>query len=172
MNIFSLYDKIIKYLNDPKFALLILVLIIIGVIIFIAVKHDYATNFFAFGPTKDINGQSEKFIGMYLDTWDNVIIVIFIILIVTVVQTYYNGVLSNNLLDYANNVAIKNITYSKFWTYFIMMADPIVNLFLYIIRFYATSTFQFQYIIPQFIGSYFINIPFVFKTLQRKKFII
>lgn len=170
MNISSLYDRLIKYLNDPKFALLILVLVIIGVIIFITVKHDYATNFFSFGPTKDINGNSAQFMGIYLDTWNNVIMVIILILIVTIVETYYNGVLSNNLLDYSNNVAIKNIPYSKFWTYFIKMTNPIVNLFLYIIRFYATSTFQLQYIIPQFIGSYFINIPFVFETLHYKKF--
>ena len=49
--------------------------------------------------------------------------------------------------------------------------DPIIQIILYIIRFYATATFQIQYIIPQFIGSYITDLPFTLKWLNGKKFI-
>ena len=42
---------------------------------------------------------------------------------------------------------------------------------IYIIKFYATATIQIQYIIPQLIGSYIVNIPFMLHWLKGKEFI-
>ena len=42
---------------------------------------------------------------------------------------------------------------------------------LYILQFYATATFQIQYIIPQFLGNYITDLPFTLKWLNGKKFI-
>lgn len=167
----SILKKIINFLIKPQIALLILLLFIIGYIIIIYSFGGLGSSFIAFGPYKDKNGNDTTFAGMDLNNWNKVIIVYFIILFSSMLQVYYSNVVSKSMqLDILNN-ALKTISYTKFWTYFVSIADPFIQIMLYIIKFFATATFQVQFIIPQLIGSYIANLPFTFKWLSNKEFI-
>ena len=93
------------------------------------------------------------------------------IFICTILQVYYNNVVQTNIHAFVWNAAIEIVPFPKFWTYLVLLVDPLIQIILYIIRFYATATFQIQYIIPQFVASYFTDLPFVLKWLNGKKFI-
>ena len=49
-----------------------------------------------------------------------------------------------------------------------MLLDPLFNTLLYIITFYATATFQIQYLLPQLLGTYIINIPYILLWFSNK----
>ena len=61
--------------------------------------------------------------------------------------------------------------YNKLLTYVITLIDPFIKTLLYIIEFYATATFQLQFILPQFLGAYITNLPFTLHLLKQKTFI-
>ena len=76
-----------------------------------------------------------------------------------------------NIFHSLHNFAIIDMKSNKLLTYVITMVDPFIKTLLYIIEFYATATFQFQFILPQFIGSYIATLPFTLNLLEQKTFI-
>lgn len=167
---FKLSD-IFDFFNNPKTALLIMLFFFLTYFLSQGLTIGFGNNFTAFGPTVDENGNPTLFMGIKLDSWLMVGIVYVIIFITTILQTYYFNVIGLNVSAYVMNKAIETIPYSKFWTYLVLLTNPIINIILYIIKFYAAATFQIQYIIPQFIASYITEIPFTLKWLHGKKFI-
>jgi len=160
------------FFNNPKIALLIMLIFLFAFFLAQGLTTGFGNNFLTFGPTKDEQtGESTMFMGIQLDTWNNVGLVYVIIFISTVLQSYYGNAVGGNLHAYVFNPAIDTVPYSKFWTYLVFMTDPLISIILYIIQFYATATFQIQYIIPQFIGNYITDLPFTLKWLNGKKFI-
>ena len=132
----------------------------------------FGNNFLSFGPTKDEqSGELTMFMGIKLNSWTSVNVVYLIIFISTILQSYYGNVVGSNLNAYVFNPAVELVPYSKFWTYLVYMIDPLISIILYILQFYATATFQIQYIIPQFLGNYITDLPFTLKWLNGKKFI-
>ena len=166
------FTKIFEFFNNPKIALLIMLIFLFAFFLTQGLTTGFDNNFLTFGPTKDEQtGEPVMFMGIQLDTWNNVGIVYVITFISTVLQSYYNNAIGGNLHSYVFNPAIDTVPYSKFWTYLVYMIDPLISIILYIIQFYATATFQLQYIIPQFIGNYITDLPFTLKWLNGKKFI-
>jgi hypothetical protein len=164
--------KIFNFFNSPRTALLTILIFLISYFLAQGFTTGFGNNFLTFGPTNDeISGKPTTFMGIQLESWSNVGLVYFIIFISTVLQVYYNSVVSTNIHSFVWNAAIKVVPFPKFWTYLILLIDPIIEIILYIIRFYATATFQLQYIIPQFIGSYITDLPFTLKWLNGKTFI-
>jgi len=84
--------------------------------------------------------------------------------------TYYNTVIDQNIDSYIWNRAIKKVPYSKTWTYFIVILEPIFFQLLEIIQLFEVLTLQLQFIIPQFIGAYIAEVPFTIQMLSTKKF--
>jgi len=167
------YTKIFNFFNSPKIALITILLFFLTYFLAQGLTTGFGQNFLAFGPTEDeYTKEPTMFMGIKLDSWTIVGVVYVIIFITTILQTYYYNVVSNNLYAYVWNAAIKNVPFPKFWTYLVLLIDPIINIILYIIRFYATATFQIQYIIPQFIASYIVDLPFTLKWLGGKTFIV
>jgi len=166
------FTKIFDFFNHPKTALLIILIFLISYFLAQGLTSGFGNNFLTFGPTKDEDtGKPTTFMGIQLDTWNNVGLVYFIIFISTVLQAYYGNVVGTNIHAFVWNAAIEVVPFPKFWTYLILLIDPIIQIILYIIKFYATATFQIQYIIPQFLGSYITDLPFTLKWLNGKKFI-
>ena len=166
------FTKIFEYFNNPKIALLIILIFLILFFLIEGLTTGFGNNFLSFGPTKDAQtGKATMFMGIELKSWTTVNIVYLIIFLTTVLQSYYSNAIDSNLHAYVFNPAIELVPYSKFWTYLVYMIDPLITLVLFILRFYATATFQLQYIIPQFIGSYITNLPFTLIWLNSKKFI-
>ena len=111
------------------------------------------------------------FMGLKLDSWTTVTAVYTIIFIATILQGYYSNVVEINLHSYVWSTGNEIVPFNKIWSYLVLLLNPFVNILLYIIRFYATATFQLQYIIPQFVASYIVDLPFTLKWLGSKKFI-
>lgn len=167
----SLLKKIYNFFNNPITALLIMLFFFIGYYLSIGLTIGFGNNFLSFGPTKDKNGEYIKFMGIEINSWKLVGIVYTIIFISTVLQTYYKNIMSDNINSFIWNKAVNFVPHSKSLTYLVLLIDPFINMLITIIRFYATATFQIQYVIPQFIASYLIDLPFIIKLLSSKKFI-
>lgn len=165
-------NKIFNFFNHPRTALLIILIFLFTFFLTQGLTTGFGNNFLAFGPTKDEKtGEHTTFMGIKLSTWKNVGLVYAIIFISTILQVYYNNVVGTNIHAFVWNAAIETVPFPKFWTYLVLLVDPLIQIVLYVIRFYATATFQIQYIIPQFVASYFTDLPFVLKWLNGKKFI-
>ena len=167
----SFGSKIYNFFNNPRTALLIMLIFFLAYYLSIGLTVGFGNNFLKFGPTKDENDKYMNFMGIKLDSWKLVGIVYVIIFISTILQSYYQNVVGQNIHGYVWNTASQKVPYSKFWTYLVLLIDPFINVLLSIIRFYATATFQIQYVIPQFLGSYITDLPFTLKWLSGKKFI-
>jgi len=167
----ALLSKLYEFVNNPRTALLVMLFFFLGYYLSIGLTIGFGNNFLSFGPTKDENGNYTKFMGINISDWKLVIIVYVIIFISTILQTYYYNVIGQNVHAFVWNTAVEVVPFSKFWTYLVLMVDPFINILLTILRFYATATFQIQYVIPQFIASYLTDLPFTLKWLAGKKFI-
>ena len=164
-------NKIEQFFNNPKTALLIILTFFITYFLSEGLTAGFGNNFLTFGPTIDENtGKPVAFMGINLDSWDDVCIVYVIILISTILQSYYSNVVYKTIYPYVYNPAVDVVPFQKFWTYLVLIIDPIIYITLRIILFYATATFQIQYILPQFLGSYIIDLPFTLQWLSGKKF--
>ena len=167
MNFLSIFE----FLNKPLHALLMIIFFIIVYFLTIGFTSGFKNNFLAFGPTFDETGKYTYFMGIELDSWKHIIITYVLIFIASVMNSYYNYVVGTNLHSYLWNPAVSIVPYSKIISYFVLLVDPLINIILYIIQFYATATFQVQFIIPLFLGSYLSSLPFTLKWLGSKKFI-
>jgi hypothetical protein len=72
--------------------------------------------------------------------------------------------------SYIWNLAIPKVPFSKRWTYIVILAEPLFMQILSIISYFTILTLQLQFIIPQFIGSFIIEIPFTLQRLKPKEF--
>ena len=164
-------NKILNFFLNPIVALLLLLAFCIGFFLYNYLVNNKTNNFFSFGPTKDINDKPVTFLGSELNTWGNVIVAYILIFTASLFINYYNNVVNNSIFDILLNQTIKKMTYSKALTYLIVMVDPFMQTLLYIIAFYATATFQIQYILPQFFGAYIMNLPYILNLIHKKKFV-
>ena len=164
-------EKIFKFLNNPIIALILMLLFCVGFFIYNALTNNTTNNFFSFGPTIDEDGKNVSFLGTDLNSWSHVWLAYIIIFIASVFNNYYTDVIDHNILHKITNTAVNKIGYNKLITYIVVMIDPFMKTLLYIIEFYAVATFQFQYLLPQFLGAYFTNLPFTLHLLNQKTFI-
>ena len=171
MNIKNVFTKVFDFFNNPRNALIIIVLFFIIFFLSQGLTTGFANNFLSFGPTNDELGNPTQFMGIKLDSWNLVGMVYILIFFTSVLSTYYQNVVGLNIHSFVFNPAVTEIPYSKFWTYLILLVDPLINIILYVIRFYATATLQIQYILPQFLASYITDLPFVLKWLKGKTFV-
>ena len=82
-----------KFFNNPKTALLIILTFLITYFLSEGLTAGFGNNFLSFGPTIDeTTGKPIAFMGINLDSWDDVCIVYVIILISTILQSYYSNV--------------------------------------------------------------------------------
>ena len=164
-------NQIISYFNKPIVVLIIVILFCISYFLYTGIFGDIKTNFFLFGPIKDNNNNYLPFISFILDTWTKVIMAYLLILFSSLFNNYYISTMEQNFFSFLTNKDITQLPYTKIITYIIVLLDPFIKTLLYIIEFYATATFQFQFILPQLIGSYLANLPFTLNLLKQKTFI-
>uniref|UniRef100_A0A6C0JZC1 Uncharacterized protein n=1 Tax=viral metagenome TaxID=1070528 RepID=A0A6C0JZC1_9ZZZZ len=163
------FQDIMDFFFNPKVALCIFVVFLVSYVIFLDEEGAFSESFLHFGP-----GTSEKnmttFFNIKLDTWSKVGILYVVGFISSMLTTYYNTVIDQNIDSYIWNRAIKKVPYSKTWTYFIVILEPIFFQLLEIIQLFEVLTLQLQFIIPQFIGAYIAEVPFTIQMLSTKKF--
>jgi hypothetical protein len=157
------------WLSNPKIILLISACFFTGYISFIYEEGGFSQQFLHFGPgTTDAN--TTQFLGIVLDTWSKVYLMYLAGFMSSVMSTYYNYAMINNLHSYIWNRAVPEVPFSKRWTYIVILAEPAFFQILNIISFFTSLTLQLQFIIPQFIGGTLIEIPFSIQRLREKKF--
>jgi hypothetical protein len=166
-----LLNEIIHYINKPIVVLFIVILFCIGYFLYTTLVGDIQTNFFLFGTVKDENDKYLPFVSFILDTWTKVIMAYLLILFSSLFHNYYITIMDQNFFSFLTNKEITKMPYTKTITYIITLIDPFIKTLLYIIEFYATATFQLQFILPQFIGSYISTLPFTLNLLEQKTFI-
>jgi hypothetical protein len=166
----SLFSKIINIINKPKFVFILIWIFIIIFFIIDGLKNRLDDNFTKFGPTTEKDGSPTSFLGIKMTNWRHVITAYIIIFITTILTNYYSNVV-NKLNTHIRNPGERILKFSKFWSYLILLMDPLVSVIIYIIKFFATATFQIQYILPQFVASYISSLPFTLKWLNGTTFI-
>ena len=166
-----LVNQIIHFINKPIVVLFIVILFCIGYFLYTSLVGDIQSNFFLFGPIKDENDNYLPFISFILDSWSKVIMAYLLILFSSLFHNYYITMMNQNFFYFLTHKDITKMPYTKLITYIITLLDPFIKTLLYIIEFYATATFQLQFILPQFIGSYISTLPFTLHLLEQKTFI-
>jgi len=162
-------NKFANILSSPKVILLISGVYMTGYMTFIGLEGGFTNQFLHFGPgTNDTN--TTTFLGIILDNWQKVILMYFVSFLSSVMNTYYMYAMTNNLHSYIWNRAVPKVPFSKKWTYIVVLAEPFIVEILSITTFFTNLTMQLQFIIPQFIGSMIIEIPFTIQRLREKEY--
>jgi len=162
-------DRAGDYLGNPKMILGISSFFFTGYISFIYIAGGFSQQFLHFGPgTNDQN--TAQFLGITLDTWPKVGLMYLAGFLASLMSNYYSYAMINNLHSYIWNRAITKVPFSKRWTYVVILAEPFFMQILTIITFFTTLTLQLQFIIPQFIGGFIMEVPFVIQRLREKEF--
>ena len=157
------------FLSSPKTILGISAVFLSGYVSFIAVEGGFSSTFLHFGPgTNESNTTS--FLGITLDTWPKVVLMYFVSFLSSVMSTYYNYAMTNNLHSYIWNRAVPKVPFSRRWTYVVTLAEPFIMQVLTITDFFTNLTMQLQFILPQFIGGMIIEIPFSIQRLREKEY--
>ena len=131
--------KLFKFFNNPRTALLIILAFFLAFFLGQGLTRGFGNNFTSFGPTENENGNPSTFLGIELDSWKNVTLAYIIIFLSAMLSSYYHNVIGDNLHAYIWNPAVKEVNYSKFWTYLVLLVDPVINIILYVIKFFATA---------------------------------
>src|SRR3989344_9637192 len=125
--------KIFNFFNHPRTALIIILLFFLGFFLTEGFTYGFGSNFLSFGPAKDENNNYTKFMGINVDTWKKVSLVYSIIFVSTILQSYYFNVVGTNIHAYVWNSAVELVPFPKFWTYLVLLFDPLVRIITYVI---------------------------------------
>jgi hypothetical protein len=159
----------IEFFMSPKVALIIFTLFLVAYIVFIDEEGGFQGKFLHFGPGTNAENTT-SFMNIKMDTWQKVILLYIVSFFASLLTTYYQSVMSNNIHSYIWNRALKTMPYSKTWTYAIVLMEPFFYQILSVVQFFTSLTLQLQFIIPQFIGSLIADIPFTLHRLGEKRF--
>jgi hypothetical protein len=165
----SCWDKAGDYLGNPKIILGISSVFFTGYITFIYLAGGFNQQFLHFGPGTNAQNTAQ-FLGITLDTWPKVGLMYLAGFLSSLMSTYYMYAMQNNLHSYIWNRAIKKVPFSKRWTYVVILAEPLFYQILAIISFFTTLTLQLQFIVPQFLGGFIMEVPFAVQRLREKEF--
>lgn len=161
--------KIANLLSSPKSILIISGIYLTGYMFFIGMEGGFTSQFLHFGPGTD-STNTTAFLGIVLNSWKKVVAMYFVSFLSSLMNTYYMYAMSNNLHSYIWNRAIPKVPFSKKWTYVVILAEPFIMEILTITQFFTNLTMQLQFIIPQFIGSMIIEVPFTIQRLREKEY--
>jgi len=165
----SCWDTAGDSLGNPKMILGISSVFFTGYITFIYLAGGFNQQFLHFGPgTNDQN--TAQFLGITLDTWPKVGLMYLAGFLSALMSNYYSYAMTNNLHSYIWNRAITKVPFSKRWTYIVIFAEPLFYQILSVISFFTTLTLQLQFIVPQFLGGFIMEVPFALQRLREKEF--
>jgi hypothetical protein len=162
-------NRFANALSSPKAILAISGVYLTGYMIFIGKEGGFSSQFLHFGPGTD-STNTTTFIGIVLDSWEKVLLMYAVSFLSAVMNTYYLYAMTNNLHSYIWNRAVPKVPFSRRWTYIVVLAEPFIMQVLSITQFFTNLTMQLQFIIPQFIGSTLIEIPFTIQRLREKEY--
>ncbi len=155
-----------KLFFDPRFALIVFIIILIAYLVFLDKENAFQNKFLRFGPSPDT-----KFLNIKLDNWNKVISVYVIALLSALSTAYYNSVSSSYISGMLLNPAYKDkIAHSKFWSKLLVTIDPLMSWVMQLFQLFATLTLELQYMLPQLLGHLVILIPINLQSIEEKRF--
>jgi hypothetical protein len=155
-----------NFFFEPRMAFFIFTTFIIIYLVFLDEEGAFK-NFTKFGPDPD-----QKFIGMKIDTWHKVILLYVVGFFSALLQSYYSTVMFDFIHSKLWNPAYKEkIKITKFWATIICLVEPLLYWLLGIVQFFITLTMKLQFIIPQFLGTLIVDVPYSLMKISEKKFI-
>ncbi len=155
-----------KLFFDPRFALIVFIIILIAYLVFLDKENAFQNKFLRFGPSPDT-----KFLNIKLDNWNKVISVYAIALLSALSTAYYTSVSSSYISGVLLNPAYKDkIAHSKFWSKLLVTIDPLMSWVMQLFQLFATLTLELQYMLPQLLGHLIILIPINLQSIEEKRF--
>ncbi len=154
----------VTFLMEPKVVLVLFTFFLVGYLIFLDEAGAFSTTFLQFGPGEG------TLLGIKLDSWPKVITLYAVGFFTSVMTSYYQWIMANNIHSYVYNRAVSEVPYSRFWIYLINILEPFFYQILAVVQFFTTLTMQFQFILPQFLGSLVADMPFTLQRLGEKKY--
>ena len=164
-----MFEAILDFFFQPLVAFTILVAFLTIYMIFIDYEGGFTEKFLHFGPGTTPENTT-TFIGIKMDSWEKVGLLYAISFISAMINQYYNFAVGENLHSYVWQRSEKVIPFNKFWTYFILFAEPVIWQMLTVLQFFTTLTLQVQFIIPELLGGLVAHIPGVMRRLADKEF--
>jgi|UniRef100_A0A6C0DI55 hypothetical protein len=164
-----MFKEVTEFFFQPLVAFTILVLFLLIYICFIGYEGGFTEKFLHFGPGTTPENTT-NFIGIKMDTWEKVGILYVVSFFSALINQYYVFAVSENLGSYVWQRAEKVVPHDKFWTYFILFAEPVIGQLLGVIAFFTTLTLQLQFILPEMVGGMIAHIPGVMRRLADKEF--
>jgi hypothetical protein len=150
----------------PQFALFIFIIALIIYLVVLDKEGAFQKKFLHFGPSPDT-----QFFNIQLKTWPQVISVYIIAFLSALSLSYYQNIASYYVNKVLLNPAYKDpIKHSKYWSYVLGIADPLVNAIMTAINFFVTLTMEFQFIAFQLLGTIVVSIPSNLSEISKKKF--
>ena len=154
-----------KFLYKPQTAFSIFSIFIIIYLVILGKEGAFSNGFLNFGPSDDT-----KFLTLKLDTWTKVWTVYSIAFLSSFITTYYRNITFDQVHSLLwNPVFKKRMPISKSLMSVIIIGEPILFWILDILNFFIDLTLELQFILPKFIGSIIIDIPYgIYKANQKK----
>jgi hypothetical protein len=150
----------------PQFALFIFIIALIIYIILLDKEGAFQKKFLNFGPSSDT-----QFFNIKLRTWPQVISVYIIAFLGALSLSYYQNIAAYYVNKVLLNPAYREpIRHSRYWSYVLGVADPLVNAIMTAINFFVTLTMEFQFIFFQLLGTVVVSIPSNLSEISKKKF--
>lgn len=150
----------------PQFALFIFIIALIIYLTILDKEGAFQKKFLNFGPSPDT-----QFFNIKLRTWPQVISVYIIAFFSALSLSYYQNIASYYVNKVLLNPAYREpIKHSKYWSYVLGIADPLVNAIMAAINFFVTLTMEFQFIFFQLLGTVVISIPVNILEISKKTF--
>ncbi len=156
-----------NFFFEPRVAFCIFVVFILVYLVILDEEGAFTKKFLSFGPSPNTT-----FLHMKLDTWHKVYIVYALGFFSSLLTTYYNTVSYVFIHSSIWNPSYtKTISISKNWAKAIVILEPLLYWILNIINLFVNLTMQLQFLIPSFLGSVIIDVPYGLFKLDKKKFI-
>ena len=152
-------------LFKPKTAFSIFIIFIFIYLYILGKEGAFSKGFLNFGPSEDT-----KFLTLKLDTWTKVLTVYGIGFFSSFITTYYKNITHDQVHSLLwNPVFKKKLSVSKSLMNAIIIGEPFLFGILDILNFFIDLTLELQFILPKFIGSIIIEIPYgLYKANQKK----
>ena len=158
--------RFLNLFKNPIFIICLVIGFLMMFLIYLETSNQLTTTFWKFGPVTNDEGKYFKYMTFTMDNWVKVISVYVIIFLTSLVYSIYDNFYKNTFKKHLQSPDYSII--SKPITYIFLGLTPFVEMIYYIINFFAVACFQFQYLLPLFIGGFLGKTPYIVHVLSKK----
>jgi hypothetical protein len=170
--------SLLELLTNPIVISVLFVIFLVLCFLFLALDGAFdgdiigspTEDFLLIGPSLNESNMA-YFMGIKLNSWSKVIIIYAISFFSGLLSGLYSVSVETKLfMDVYSSKTIE-IDHNAFTAYSVMLIDPLIKQSLYIISLFTTFTLQLQFILPNIIGRYLVDLPYILAVLSTKVFL-